>query len=80
MNNDGEFKFENNMISPAQRAGYTDGSWLNREQHNVKLINLAGLKDGNETQEPGKLIDWLRQVLIWHRKLTLVCMLFIAKA
>ena len=64
MNNDGEFKFENNMISPAQRAGYTDGSWLNREQHNVKLINLAGLKDGNETQEPGKLIDWLRQVLI----------------
>ena len=64
MNEDGEFKFENNMISPAQRAGYTNGEWLAREQHNIKLINLAGLKDGNKTQEPGKLIDWLRQVLI----------------
>lgn len=59
-----EFKFENNMISPAQRADYRNGNWLKKEQHNIKLINLAGLGNGNNTQETGKLIDWLRQVLI----------------
>lgn len=64
MNEVGEFVFDNDKISPAQRAGYTDGQWINREQHNVKLINLAGLGNGNETKETGKLIDWLRQVLI----------------
>lgn len=64
MDEEGVFNFENSKISPAQRAGYTNGEWINREQHNVKLINLAGLGDGNKTQETGKLIDWLRQVLI----------------
>lgn len=64
MDENGEFNFENSKISPAQRAGYTSGDWINKEQHNVKLINLAGLGDGNKTQETGKLIDWLRQILI----------------
>ncbi len=64
MNDDGDFVFKNDEISPAQRADYTNGDWLKREQHNIKLINLAGLGDGNKTQETGKLIDWLRQVLI----------------
>ncbi len=59
-----EFNFENEMLSPAQRAGYKSGDWIKKEQHNIKLINLAGLGDGNKTQETGKLIDWLRQVLI----------------
>src|SRR5574344_1376180 len=61
---DDAFVFENENLSPAKRAGYTNGDWLKREQHNIKLINLAGLGDGNKTQETGKLIDWLRQVLI----------------
>lgn len=59
-----EFDFENEKLSPAQRAGYKSGDWIKKEQHNIKLINLAGLGDGNKTQETGKLIDWLRQVLI----------------
>lgn len=59
-----KFKFENDKISPAQRANYKNGDWIKKEQHNIKLINLAGLGDGNKTQETGKLIDWLRQVLI----------------
>ncbi len=59
-----EFCFENNMISPAQRADFRNGAWLKKEQHNIKLINLAGLGNGNNTEETGKLIDWLRQVLI----------------
>lgn len=60
----GIFNFENNNLSPAQRAGYKNGDWIKKEQHNIKLINLAGLADGNKTQETGKLIDWLRQILI----------------
>ena len=58
------FSFEKEKISPAQRAGYKNGDWIKREQHNIKLINLAGLGNGNETKDTGKLIDWLRQVLI----------------
>lgn len=64
MNENGEFNFANDKISPAKRAEYKNGEWINKEQHNVKLINLAGLGDGNKTQETGKIIDWLRQVLI----------------
>lgn len=64
MNEDGEFTFTKETISPAQRAGYTNSEWLSREQHNIKLINLAGLGNGNNTQETGKLIDWLKQLLI----------------
>ena len=58
------FNFKNDKISPAQRADFRNGNWLKKEQHNIKLINLAGLGNGNNTQDTGKLIDWLRQVLI----------------
>ncbi len=60
----GVFNFENTAISPAQRAGFKNGDWIKKEQHNIKLINLAGLGNGNETKETGKLIDWLRQLLV----------------
>ncbi len=53
-----------NELSPVKRAGYRDSSWVKREQHNIKLLNLAGLGNGNKTDEPGKLIDWLKQLLI----------------
>ena len=58
------FGFDNNKISPAQRAGFKNGDWIKKEQHNIKLINRAGLGNGNETKETGKLINWLRKVLI----------------
>ncbi len=58
------FKIENNKISPAQRADYKNSDWIKKEQHNIKLINLAGLGNGNETKDTGKFIDWLRQLLI----------------
>ena len=61
---DGEFKFENEQISPVVRAGFSDSKWICAEQHNVKLINLAGLADGNKSQNPAKLINWLTQLLI----------------
>lgn len=58
------FNFENAKISPAPRANYKNSDWIKKEQHNIKLINLAGLGNGNETKDTGKFIDWLRQVLI----------------
>ena len=62
--NDGEFKFENNKISVLARNKVKNSDWIKKEGHNIKLINLAGLGNGNKTTEPGKFIDWLRQLLI----------------
>lgn len=55
--------FDVNAVSPVKRAGFNDASWFRHEQHNIKLINLAGLGDGNTTKEPGAFIDWLRQLV-----------------
>lgn len=61
---DGEFHFKNENVSPVSRAHFTNSDWIKREQHNIKLINLAALGDGNNTHEVGKFIDWLTQILI----------------
>ena len=61
---DGIFNFDNEKISPLARHNIKNSDWIKKEQHNIKLINLAGLGNGNKTQEPGKFIDWLRQLLI----------------
>ncbi len=61
---DGKFHFKNNEISPLARNKVNNSDWIKREGHNIKLINLAGLGNGNETQETGKFFDWLKQLLI----------------
>ncbi len=61
---DGVFDFENDKVSALARRGVQNSDWIKKEQHNIKLVNLAGLGDGNKTQETGKFIDWLRQLLI----------------
>ncbi len=61
---DGKFSFTNNKISVLARNNAKNSSWIQKEGHNIKLINLAGLGDGNKTKEAGKFIDWLRQLLI----------------
>lgn len=60
---DEKFNFKPENISPVSRAGYKNSSWINKEGHNVKLVNLAGLGNGNKTKEPGKFIDWLKQLV-----------------
>ena len=60
---DEKFSFNAENISPVNRAGYKDSSWINKEGHNVKLVNLAGLGNGNKTKEPGKFVDWLKQLV-----------------
>ena len=34
------------------------------EGHDIKLINLAGLGNGNYAETPGKFFDWIKQILI----------------
>lgn len=62
---DGEkFIFESDKISPLARNGIKNSNWINKEGHDIKLINLAALGNGNESKNPGKFIDWLKQLLI----------------
>ena len=58
------FKFNKGEISPVVRAGITNPDWMKRELHNIKLINLASLGNGNYSPAPGNFIDWLKQILI----------------
>ena len=60
----GVFSFENSQISVLSRRNIKHSDWIKKEQHNVKLINLAGLGDGNKSEQTGKFMDWLRQLLI----------------
>lgn len=60
----GEFFVENNKISPLARNDIKNSNWIKREGHDIKLINLAGLGNGNKYESAGKFIDWLRQLSI----------------
>ena len=62
--NEGKFRFEDKRISVLARDNVRNSEWIKKEGHDIKLINLAGLKDGNKTKETGKFMDWLRQLLI----------------
>ena len=62
--NEDKFRFENDKISALARNKIKNSDWIKKEGHDIKLINLAGLKDGNKTKETGKFMDWLRQLLI----------------
>ncbi len=59
---DGKFSFLKSSV--LARNNIKDSSWLQKEGHNIKLINLAGLGNGNEREDCGRFMDWLRQLLI----------------
>ena len=61
---EGKFVFANDKVSVLTRNNEKNSSWIQKEGHDIKLINLAGLGDGNKTKETGKFMDWLRQLLI----------------
>lgn len=61
---DGKFGFKNNQISVLARNNVNNSDWIKKEGHNIKLINLAALGNGNKTKETGKFFDWLTQLLI----------------
>ena len=58
----GKFVFD--KVSTLARNNVKNSSWLQKEGHNIKLINLAGLGNGNASEENGKFMDWMRQLLI----------------
>ena len=61
---DNHFCIKDNIISPVKRIGYNNSDWIKREQHDIKLVNLAALGDGTKDIAPAKFIDWLRQIVI----------------
>lgn len=60
---DGE-KFNFQETSVLARNNIKNSNWIKKEGHDIKLINLAGLGNGNKREETGKFIDWMRQLLI----------------
>lgn len=60
---DGE-NFDFIQVSPLARNALKDADWIKKEGHDIKLINLAALGNGNVKDDTGKFIDWLRQLLI----------------
>lgn len=60
---DGE-NFDFKEISVLERNGIKNSDWIKKEGHDIKLINLAALGNGNKNKSTGKFIDWLRQLLI----------------
>lgn len=61
---DGKFVFDNDKISPLARNNVKNSDWLKKEGHDIKLINLAALGNGNYADAPGKFFDWVKQILI----------------
>ncbi len=59
---DGKFNFD--KASVLARNNVKNSSWLQKEGHDIKLTNLAGLGNGNDSEQCGKFMDWLRQLLI----------------
>lgn len=56
--------FDFTKTSVLARNNVKDSSWMQKEGHDIKLTNLAGLGNGNKSEECGKFMDWLRQLLI----------------
>jgi hypothetical protein len=48
--NHGEFAWQD--LSPVRRAGFQDAQWLQREQHQIKLTNLAEIPPGTAGRKP----------------------------
>lgn len=57
-------KFKDTKTSVLARNNVKNSDWIKKEGHDIKLINLAALGNGNKQDTPGKFIDWLRQLLI----------------
>lgn len=45
------------------RKGVKDSNWFKKEGHNVKLISLSALADGEKTKDTGKFINWCAQLI-----------------
>lgn len=58
------FIFADSKQSVLARKNIRNANWIKKEGHDIKLINLAGLGNGNKSKTTGKFMDWLTQLLI----------------
>ncbi len=61
---DGKFVYDNDKVSPLARNNVKNSDWIKKEGHDIKLINLAALGNGNYSETPGKFFDWVKQILV----------------
>ena len=50
--------FENPSVLSRRKIKNSD--WFKKEGHNIKLLSLSALGDGNSAEKTGKFIDWLK--------------------
>ncbi len=68
-----EGTYENNKLkdisnpSPLARKKVKNSNWIKREGHNIKLISLSALGDGNKSPNVGTFIEWVAQLIILPR-------------
>ena len=51
-------EFDNS--SALKRKNIKNSNWFKREGHNIKLLSLSALGDGNSIDKPGHFIDWIK--------------------
>ena len=49
-----------NNPSILARKNIKTSSWFKTEGHNIKLLSLSALGDGNASDTPGRFIDWIK--------------------
>ena len=49
--------------SALARNNEKNSDWFKREGHNIKLISLSALGNGERSKEAGKFIDWVAQLI-----------------
>ncbi len=49
-----------NNSSILARKNIKNSNWFKKEGHNIKLLSLSALGDGNATDCPGHFLDWLK--------------------
>ena len=59
-----EGNFDYSDTSVLVRNNVKDSSWIKRECHDIKLINLGGLGNRDSATQTANFMDWLRQIVI----------------
>ena len=50
--------FKNSSV--LKRKNIKNSNWFKKEGHNIKLLSLSALGDGNTLDKPGHFIDWIK--------------------
>lgn len=58
-----------NFYNPSvlSRKKIKDSNWFKKEGHNIKLMSLSALGDGEKTKDTGKFIEWVCELITLPR-------------